>query len=244
MNLKLFLDIYNKNEVYICLLLIILILYTNPPNVVRIILSFFVVFMIIHNLTNLLSLSLIFAVIILVLLSINLQKKLFDLPFSSKQRAIENFQDNIEPIKQDLDNDKSITIDSNKLNTDMDFNNDKLLDNLSKEVKNMKKMEQKDDEEQDEDLFDRVDNDDSESDSDTDDDSDIEDNENKKIKSLGKSKQIKNTNKKYYKSQEKLYNLNKSMVELRNTLHTLAPTLKKGEKVLNIFKNLDITNMG
>ena len=100
MNLKLFLDIYNKNEVYICLLLIILILYTNPPDIVRIILSFFVVFMIIHNVTNLLSLSLIFAVVILVLLSINLQKKLFDLPFSSDQKAIENFQDNIEPIKK------------------------------------------------------------------------------------------------------------------------------------------------
>ena len=74
MNLKLFLDIYNKNEVYICLLLIILVLYTNPPDVVRIILSFLIVFMIIHNLTNLLGLSLIFAVIILVLLSIILKQ--------------------------------------------------------------------------------------------------------------------------------------------------------------------------
>ena len=237
MNIKTY---YNENirvnHFYLCLIFFILFLYTKPTNGIMIFLSFLIVYFAFMLITDRFDISICFALLIVILLLINKNINIFNFEFRTNIEKFENDKSQNEKLIDDYEENKK-----DEENKDEDKDNDD--DDDDDEDDN------NDENTNDDDLFEKLD------DSDSDEDSDLEINNEKFIKkkkqiseenenNLGKTVKSINTNNLYKDSQKKMYNLNRSMNELKKTLEHLEPALTKGESIIKKFKKFNLPNIG
>ena len=239
MNIK---NYYNENiranHFYLCLIFFILFLYTKPTNGIMIFLSFFIVYFALMLITERFYISLCFAILVVILLLINKNVNIFNFEFRTNIEKFENDNSKeTEELIDDFEEKKNIRSDNNSDNKENYDEDDNFDDDNDDENTN------------DDDLFEKLD------DSDSDEDSDLEVNNERYVKkkkqiseenenNLGKTVKSNNTNNLYKNSQKKIYNLNRSMNELKKTLEHLEPALTKGESIIKKFKKFNLPNIG